>query len=237
MTCLGAKWSRPSESAALSSHNINLILRNAVAQWVHNVFLNNNLSLFEIIISCIYIDLTVSFFADMVVVFRPSQVGATTPLPYTASPLKLLVADVILCLSCIRYLPGILLSLRPCPSGKLDELYPSRGNLTALAIHGVLIVYQVAFLLSLPLLFFLPIYVCILYVTAVFLLNNQICAFLNGRHRFLVSHVPLPRSGHESEHWIFINGVGVGYVIFTSFWSSLTDTVNIGFKATLTGYL
>lgn len=166
----------------------------------------------------------------------PSQVGTatTTPLPYTASPLKLLVSDVILCLSCIRYLPDILLPLRPYYSGKLDELYPSRGNLTALSIHGVLIVYQVAFLLSLPVLFFLPIYVCILYITSVFILNNRICAFLNGRHRFLVSHLPLTGSGHESENWIFINGVGVGYDVFTYLRSKLTEPVNIGCKAILT---
>ncbi|CRG91917.1 hypothetical protein PISL3812_08971 [Talaromyces islandicus] len=169
----------------------------------------------------------------MVVMFMPSQVGATTttPLPYTANPLKLLVYDAVLCLSCIRYLPDILMPLRPCYSGKLDELYPSRGNLTALTIHGVLIVYQIAFILSLPALFFLPIYVCILYIASVFILNNKICAFLNGRHRFLVSHVPLPNYGHESEHWIFINGVGVG-----QHWlQSNIDRLSLTFGRKITG--
>lgn len=197
----------------VSSHNLppRAALRNALK----NAFFFH-LHLFEDIFFCDYTHLSVIFSANMAVVFMPSQVGAATPTPppYTASPLKLLVSDVILCLSCIRYLPDILLPLRPYSSGKLDELYPSCGNLTALSIHGVLIVYQVGFLLSLPVLFFLPVYVCIIYITSVFILNSRICAFLNGRHRFLFSHVPLTGSEHRSEHWIFINGVGVGYVVF-----------------------
>ncbi|KAH8699178.1 hypothetical protein BGW36DRAFT_426851 [Talaromyces proteolyticus] len=140
-----------------------------------------------------------------------TDTDTTMPLPYTASPLKLLAADILLCLSSIRYLPNIVRPLRPCRSGKLDELYPSWGNITALAIHGVLIVYQLAFILSLPALFFFPVYTSMIYTAAALVINKSICMILNGSRRFLVSQVPVdPCSQHGSEHWVFINGVGVG---------------------------
>lgn len=146
----------------------------------------------------------------------PSQRGteADVALPYTASPTQLLWSDILLFFKSAWALPGIILPLRPCRSGKLDELYPAPRNLFDIAVHGLLIVYQLAFLLSLPvcILCMVPAVWTIVYAGVAVVLNRVICRIaLNGSKRFLVSKVPVVEAqAHEREHWIFINGVAVG---------------------------
>lgn len=147
----------------------------------------------------------------------PSRVHARdgVPLPYTASPLRLFWSDVFLFLRYIKYFPDVVLPLTPWNSGALDELYPSGKNLFDIAVHSVLLVFQTVFLLSLPLcvVFLIPAFWIMLYALAVLLVNCTICRFaLNGSKRFLVSKVPVSED-HRQEHWIFINGIAVGYVV------------------------
>lgn len=155
----------------------------------------------------------------MAVEFLPSQIGTEdgVPLPYTGSPLLLLWSDILLFFRSLWCFHGIFLPLNPCPSGELDELFPSRENLRALSIHAFLCVYQIAFLVSLLFCYKVPLAWVLLYVAAVLIVNDAICRKLNGKRRFLQSRVPVDsRPEHESEHWIFINGVGVGCVVKAS---------------------
>ncbi|RHZ53247.1 uncharacterized protein CDV56_103957 [Aspergillus thermomutatus] len=153
----------------------------------------------------------------MVVTYLPSQSRKKqdVPLPYTASPLQLLWADILLFLRSLWSLPGIILPLKPWNSGALDELYPSKENLRDIVVHLFLALYQLMFLLSLPICVILafPALGIGIYMTIALTLNWVICRFaLNGSARILQSRVPVePRPEHEREHWIFVNGVGAGY--------------------------
>ena len=138
-----------------------------------------------------------------------------TPLPYTASPIKLLWSDLSLFLSKLWALPGIFLPLQLARTHELDELYPSLRNGATVLIHIFLVVYQVAFLLSLPI-----IVVCmvpglwILIYAAISLTINYTIAklMLNGFQQVLVSQVPVvERPGHERERWLYINGIAAGW--------------------------
>jgi hypothetical protein len=161
-----------------------------------------------------FYNIRVTIAQTMAVEFLPSQIGteASVPLPYTGSPFQLLWSDILLFFHRIQFLPGILLPLKPWPSGALDELYPSRENIKALALHTFLFVYQAVFLLSLPYFLMVPLALFALYVAVVLLLNGAVCEILNGTERFLYSRVEVddPRPEHGSEHWIFLNGVAVG---------------------------
>lgn len=109
------------------------------------------------------------------------------------------------------YIFGIL-SLQPSRH-PLDELYPwSVKNMVTLAIHLFLIVYQLAFLASIPVWIILhgPVLWFIVYCASVLGVNTLICGLLNGPE-YLDSKVDLPFSEiHNKERWIFLNGVSVG---------------------------
>ncbi|EDP56904.1 hypothetical protein AFUB_016260 [Aspergillus fumigatus A1163] len=153
---------------------------------------------------------------SMSVTYLPSQSRKKqdVPLPYTASPWKLLWADILLFLRSLWSLPGIILPLTPWNSGALDELYPSKENLWDIVVHVLLAIYQLIFLLSLPVLFILafPALGIGIYMAVALTLNWVVCRFaLNGSARILQSQVPVEhRPEHDREHWIFINGVGAG---------------------------
>ncbi|KAF4216160.1 hypothetical protein CNMCM8980_007468 [Aspergillus fumigatiaffinis] len=153
----------------------------------------------------------------MGVTYLPSQSRKKqdVPLPYTASPWKLLWADILLFIRSLWSLPGIILPLTPWNSGALDELYPSKENLWDIVVHIFLAVYQLIFLLSLPILFILafPALGIGIYMTVALTLNWVFCRFaLNGSARILQSQVPVEhRPEHDREHWVFINGVGAGH--------------------------
>ncbi|KAL9096944.1 MAG: hypothetical protein Q9165_000908 [Trypethelium subeluteriae] len=69
------------------------------------------------------------------------------PLPYTSPPLDLVRIDILLFMRHALFLPNIVFPFKPWPSGELDELCPTRGNLIAMGLHSVLIVLQLLFLL------------------------------------------------------------------------------------------
>ncbi|KAK1463707.1 hypothetical protein CCUS01_08120 [Colletotrichum cuscutae] len=108
------------------------------------------------------------------------------------------------------------------PSGEMDELYPSVGNLWCLFIHGILIVTQLAFLISLPFLATLPFQFFVLYVGGFIFVNYIFCLQLNAgtENNLLKSqHALWPEAAkwksldpneNYSEEWIFLNGVSVG---------------------------
>jgi hypothetical protein len=149
--------------------------------------------------------------------FCGSQIGekAERPLHYTGSPWRLFVSDLSLFFRNITYLPGLFLPLNPWLSGDLCELYPSLPNLLTIALHCVLSVIQLAFLISLPFLIFLPFWLLALYVGVTIGLNTLACLLLNAG---------IPSDGLKStedyhskswaprddEYWIFLNGICVG---------------------------
>ncbi|KAF9887378.1 hypothetical protein FE257_010233 [Aspergillus nanangensis] len=152
----------------------------------------------------------------MTVSFLPGQEGTEQepPIPYTASPLRLLWADIRLFFRSIPYLPGLVRPLTPCRSGPLCELYPSPQNIFVIATHLLLSIIQIAFLASLPLcvVFLVPAIWIGAYAVAFYWVNCTICAVcFNGCVSVLESIVPeTERPENREEHWIFINGVGVG---------------------------
>lgn len=152
----------------------------------------------------------------MVVSFQPSQKGGQAPPPeerlsFTDEPMKLLWFDTTLFFQLIWYLPNIILPMQPCGSGNLDELHLSPANLWAMFLHLLLIILQLGFLFSLPFCIIFPVWSVIIYTTAVLLTNSAICKLLNGSHTSLMSTTPLQhRPEHDSERWIFLNGVAVG---------------------------
>ncbi|KGO74953.1 hypothetical protein PITC_031910 [Penicillium italicum] len=97
---------------------------------------------------------------------------------------------------------------------ELDELYPSLRNGAILLIHIFLVVYQLGFLLSLPILVIcmLPGLWILVYSAIAFTINYAIVMLmLNGFQRILGSQVPVvEQPGHERERWLYINGIAAG---------------------------
>lgn len=137
-----------------------------------------------------------------------------TPLPYTASPLCLLWSDFCLVLQYAWALPAIFLPLRLGQTSPLDELYLSPQGALSLITQAILTVYQLLFLLSLPLTIIccFPALWILVYIAAALALNFAICMFvLNGVQRVLVSKVPIvEQPDHGNERWFFINGIANG---------------------------
>ncbi|KAK2001912.1 hypothetical protein LX36DRAFT_627852 [Colletotrichum falcatum] len=107
------------------------------------------------------------------------------------------------------------------PSGEMDELYPSVGNLISVTAHGVLIVAQLAFLLSIPFLATLPFNVLLPYILGFVALNYFICMPLNAgtTNGMLTSQHDRweearrwdsLRNEDYREKWFFLNGISVG---------------------------
>ncbi|CAI7631010.1 unnamed protein product [Penicillium glandicola] len=147
---------------------------------------------------------------------RKRQFGKEgTPLPYTASPIKLLWSDLSLFISKIWALPGIFLPLYITRTRELDEFYPSFRNGATVLIHIFLVVYQLAFLLSLPIMLvcMIPGLWILIYLVIAFTTNYAIVMLmLNGFQRVLVSQIPVAeRPGHERERWLYINGIAAGH--------------------------
>jgi hypothetical protein len=142
----------------------------------------------------------------------PGEEG--TPLPYTASPVRLLWSDLLLFISKMWALPGIFLPLNLDRTGPWDEFYPSLRNGFIVLLHVFLMIYQVALLASLPImiLFMIPALWILIYFAGAMLINYAIVMVgLNGFRRILVSQVPVTeRPGHERECWFFINGIAAG---------------------------
>ena len=155
----------------------------------------------------------------MVVEYLPAQIdftSSTVPLPYTSSPVKLLWADIKLFFHYAYALPGIVIPLGPCPSGPLDELYPSVANIFDITLHIILISMQLLFLLWIPvcLIIPMPFGIFVLSFAVGMVINHVVCLLLNGWKPIVESTIDVSQfPNHDDERWIFLNGVAVGYVI------------------------
>jgi hypothetical protein len=142
------------------------------------------------------------------------RMSNATPLPYTASPLRLLWSDLCLVLRDAWALPAIFFPLRLGRTSPLDELYLSLQGALSLVTQAFLTVYQLLFLLSLPLtiICFVPALWIFVYIATALALNYVICMFaLNGSRRVLESKVSVvEQPGHEKERWLYINGIANG---------------------------
>ncbi|KAI9372603.1 hypothetical protein BJX61DRAFT_542545 [Aspergillus egyptiacus] len=152
----------------------------------------------------------------MLSLFLPPQSSTepATPLPYTASPWRLLWQDFRLVLRSAWAIPGLLWPLTPNKSGDLNELYPSLGNIGNLAFHLILSLLQIVFLVSLPVcvVCMVPALWISVYIGAFVGINKVLCdVVLNRGSRVLVSRFPeLENPEHAHEHWIYINGIATG---------------------------
>ncbi|KAJ5157972.1 uncharacterized protein N7500_007623 [Penicillium coprophilum] len=138
-----------------------------------------------------------------------------TPLPYTASPIKLLWSDLSLFISKLWALPGIFLPLNIGRMHEWNEFYPSFRNGATVLIHIFLVAYQLVFLISLPIMVvcMIPGLWVLAYSVIGFTINYAIVMLsLNGFQQVLVSQVPVvERPGHERERWLYINGIAAGH--------------------------
>ena len=143
-----------------------------------------------------------------------SQAGGKSVINYcyTDLPWKLMASDMYQFCRLAWAIPYVLLPMRPCGSGDLDELAWTRKNAFCVAVHVVLVVLQLLFLLSLPLALLLPVWTVGLGVLGFFVLNHVLCMLLNSRDiefRSEPEYAPA-RPEHAREQWIFLNGVAVG---------------------------
>lgn len=161
----------------------------------------------------------------------------STPLPYTWSPVELLLSELHLIKDILFYhpasIPGI---LQPFWSwNSEDELcLLNPRNVKSLLLHGILILTQSLFLVAVVYALVIPVpagaYLAGIILSLV--LNYYFCKLLNGDGSPQVSHTDL--SGyptHPDEHWVFINGVSVG----RDWFQSNLDTLSLIFRRPIIG--
>lgn len=148
--------------------------------------------------------------------FLGSQIGGQSVInySYTDLPWKLFAWDIYTFFSYISFIPYVLWPLTPSNSGDLDELSLTAQNIFCIAVHFVLVIFQLAFILVLPFCIFLPVTVVVGGVGAFLLVNYGLCMLLNGRSTEYHSDPRYAerRAEHAHEQWVFINGVAVGSV-------------------------
>ncbi|KAF7720158.1 Uncharacterized protein PECH_007415 [Penicillium ucsense] len=158
-----------------------------------------------------------------------------TPLPYTASPPYLLWSDIRLVLRYAWALPMIFLPLHLRRTSSLDELQLSFQSIVSVLVHLFLAVFQLTFLLSLPLLAIFPVPVpwAIVYIAACVAFNYAICmTVLNGFERVLQSQAPVTEQPWQrKERWFYINGIACGH-----YWvQNNIDQLSYSFGRRITG--
>lgn len=137
------------------------------------------------------------------------------------NPFRLVWIDILSVFQYSRLLPLIVIPLRPCISGKLDELSATWRNTRDIFLQAVLIISQLLLLITSPIMavlyWFVPgivhVVFCVLFTVSTLLVMR----LLNGgpRTECLVG-LPdgEPPVNDESELWFFINGIATGYVVF-----------------------
>lgn len=140
---------------------------------------------------------------------------------YMGPPWRLMLDDAKLFLQNCPYLLNICTPLwqkdgAGYPSGDLAELYPSWGNMWAMALHVFLIAIQSSFLFSLLFVAYLPFPVLLGYIGAFVAVNQLACWQLNGSFSGVgtMESTKFPECSqwkpHANEKWIYLNGVSVG---------------------------
>jgi hypothetical protein len=142
-----------------------------------------------------------------------AETNQHSPLLYNTAVGSLLY-DIKLVFGLLRFLPRLFFPLRPFRSAELDELFPSFANLRVISLHFMYTIVQLAFLIALPCSVVHP-FIIIAYIAAFIRINKTLCMLtLNGRAYFITSNVDISKfPSHDNERWIFINGIGVGYVV------------------------
>ncbi len=162
----------------------------------------------------------------------------STPLPYTSSPLRLVLSELHLIkdilLNFPASIPGV---LQPFWSvNPEDELcLLNAKNVRSLLLHVILLIAQPCFLVALIYGLIIPIPAS-LYLGGIaisLILNYYFCLLLNGDGTPQTSSVDLTRyrsenpdqkdADHSDECWIFINGVSVGRDWFQSNLNTLSQ--------------
>ena len=149
--------------------------------------------------------------------FFQSQIGGAEIInySYTDFPWKLLIKDVYYFFVYSWALPWILYPIFKFGSGPLDELYPTRQNLLCIAVHFVLAVLQLGFIIALPFTVLFPVWTVAVGIAGFLAVNHAIAALLlNGKSETYTSDPEYAekKPEHAHEQWIFLNGVAVGYV-------------------------
>lgn len=82
----------------------------------------------------------------------------------------------------------------------------------SVAVHVVLALSQLTFILTLPLAYLLPVWAAAATVAAFLLVNWALCTLLNGPSIVFHSDPECApeRLEHAHEQWVFLNGVAVG---------------------------
>ena len=143
-----------------------------------------------------------------------SQIGGASVInyAYTDMPWKLLYRDVYYFFVYAWALPWILWPAFVYGSGPLDELYPTVGNIFCVAVHFVMAVLQLLFLLVLPFTVILPVWTAAGAVAGFMAVNWLLCKLLNGPELEFHSDEKYAKAlpEHAHEQWVFVNGVAVG---------------------------
>jgi hypothetical protein len=143
-----------------------------------------------------------------------SQVGGKSVInySYTDMPGTLMLYDIYYFFKFSWALPWILWPFRPCDGGDFNELSFTWGNMFCIFIHTILLVLQLAFIFSLPLVVLLPIWLAVIGIAGFMSVNWLLCRLLNGSTLIYNSDPKYSpdQEKHAHEKWIFLNGVAVG---------------------------
>lgn len=138
--------------------------------------------------------------------------GQSINYSYMDMPWTLLIWDLRILVNNLWAIPYVAWPLASWWGGSFDELYPSYDNLFTITIHSVLLVIQLAFLISLPLALFFPIYSLAMFMALFFLINHLFCLVLNGTSSKFYSEAAFTPNPDNFAHekWVFLNGIGTG---------------------------
>ncbi len=192
-----------------------------------------------------------------------AQVGGQSVInhAYTDLPWRLLLYDIALFFRLAWALPYIVWPVVPVPppagSGALAELAWTPANAWCIAVHAVLAVLQLAFLLGgVPAAcVLLPVWMAAALGAAALGANHVLCRLLLNSVRGTIEFHSRPecaaaRPEHAHEQWVFLNGVAVGCVFLFSrvlscslvfscspvFSAGANPTDNTGCRATSTAW-
>jgi hypothetical protein len=145
--------------------------------------------------------------------FLPSPSDSTTgavAVSFRDSPLRLLLLDIKLVCTLLRWLPRFFAPLRT--GNRYGELYISSRNIREIFLHVALGIWGSLMLtVSIPLFVAAPVSLFVLYIVMCNTLMFLFCLPLNKGPRTLTSKVDLGNiDARTEERWVFVNGVCAG---------------------------
>ncbi|KAK4172829.1 hypothetical protein QBC36DRAFT_196069 [Triangularia setosa] len=148
--------------------------------------------------------------------FIGSQTGGESVInySYTDLPWTLMMWDVYYFFHYLWAIFYVVWPMTPTDSGELSELSFTCGNMLSLGVHMVLVVLQLGFIVALPFMVLLPVWMAVGMMAGFMGANKLLCMILNGRGDQVEYHsdpeYAEAKKEHEGEVWIFINGVAAG---------------------------